>query len=92
MKKFLPLIIRFSVLVVLILFIIIITILKVNPDICEAFMRGPGRAYAYVMSKITSIVGFSLTELAYILLFIGVIYLLFLTFINDLILESNGCP
>ena len=82
MKKYLPLIIRFIVLVVLILFIVLITILKTNPDICEAFMRGPGRAYALVMSKLSSIVGFSLTEFFYILLFLGVIYLLVLTFKN----------
>ena len=82
MKKYLPLIIRFAILVVLIIFIVLITILKANPDLCEAFMRGPGRAYALVMSKLSSIVGFSLTELAYILLFIGVIYLLVLTIKN----------
>ena len=82
MKKYLPLIIRFAILVVLIVFIVLITILKANPDLCEAFMRGPGRAYALVMSKLSSIVGFSITEFAYILLFIGVIYLLVLTLKN----------
>ena len=82
MKKYLPLIIRFAILVVLIIFIVLITILKANPDLCEVFMRGPGRAYALVMSKLSSIVGFSITELAYILLFIGVIYLLVLTIKN----------
>ena len=35
-------------------------------------MRGPGRTYAYVMSKVSSIVFFSLTEFMYICLFVGV--------------------
>ena len=81
MKKDLPLIIRIILMMVLISFIVAITILKTNSDICEAFMRGPGRTYAFVMSKISAIAPFSLTELFYILLFLGVGYLLVMTII-----------
>ncbi len=79
MKKFIPLFVRIGLAILMIAFIVVITLLKANPDICESFMRGPGRTYALVMSKISAIVPFSLTELCYICLFIGVIYLLVLT-------------
>ena len=79
MKKFIPLFVRIGLAILMVAFIVIITLLKANPDICESFMRGPGRVYALIMSKISAIVPFSLTEFCYICLFIGVIYLLVLT-------------
>ena len=81
MKKCIPLLVRISILIALVVFIITISILKASPTICEAFTRGPGRVYALIMSKISSIVPFSLTEFMYMALFIGVGILLVKTII-----------
>ena len=76
MKKFLRLIIRGAVLTFLIALLLTLHGLKNNPDTCEAMTRGFSRFYGSIVSKITSIVPFSLTELSFVILGGGVIALL----------------
>ena len=82
MKKFLPLIIRGAVLTFLVIVLIVLSILKNNPDVCEAMTRGFSRAYGLVMSKITGWIPFSVTELTFITMFLGIIALLVFGIIN----------
>ena len=76
MKKYVPLEIRGTILAFLIVLLFTLDWLKENPNICEAISRTFARAYGSVMSKITSVIPFSLTELAFVLLAAGVIALL----------------
>ena len=76
MKKYLSTIIRAGMLFILIVLLIVLSILKNNPEICEAMTRGFSRMTNGVMSAITSWVPFSLTELLFVLLVAGIIFLL----------------
>lgn len=82
MKKYLPLIIRAGVLLTLIVLLIVLSILKNDPAICEAMTRGFARFYGSTNSKITSIIPFSLTELMFVTLAIGVVTLLVFSIIS----------
>ena len=76
MKKYLRLIIRGAILTFLVILLITLKALKNNPDICEAMTRGMARFYSDVMSRITSWVPFSLTELSFVTLGAGIIALI----------------
>ena len=82
MKKFLPLIIRGAILLTLVILLIVLSILKNDPEVCEAMTRGFARVYGLVNSKITSIIPFSLTELMFVTLAIGVVTLLVFSIIS----------
>ena len=75
MKKFFIIYVRGAVLVTLAALLITFSSLKNNPAVCEAMTRGFSRFYGAVMSKITSWVPFSLTELSFITLGAGIIAL-----------------
>ena len=75
MKKYLTIIVRGAVLITLAALLITFSSLKNNPNICEGMSRTFARTYGEVMSKITSWVPFSLTELSFITLSAGVIAL-----------------
>ena len=76
MKKYLPTIIRGAVLTFLVILLTVLSILKNNPDICEAMTRGFARSYGAFMSKLTGWLPFSLTELSFITLVAGIIALI----------------
>ena len=76
MKKHLSSIIRLGILLLLIILLIILSILKNNPEICEAMTRGFSRYYGAFFSKISGVIPFSLTELSFVLLVAGIIALL----------------
>ena len=76
MKKFLRIIIRGIVLTFLVALLITFNSLKNNPAICELMSKTFSRWYGSVVSKITSPVPFSLTELSFVILGSGVIALL----------------
>ena len=76
MKKHLSSIIRLGILVILIILLIILSILKNDPEICEAMTRGFSRNYGAFFSKISGVIPFSLTELSFVLLVAGIIALL----------------
>lgn len=82
MKKFLPSIIRGSILLILIILLIILSALKNNPEVCEAMTRGFSRTYGAFISKISGVVPFSLTELSFVLLVAGIIALLVFAIIS----------
>ena len=71
--------------VCIVITLVVLTVLKNNPDIAEAMTRGPARWYGFVISKVTGLVTFiSFTELLFVGLFsIGV--LLLVLFIIDLV-------
>ena len=79
MKKYLSLIIRAAILLFLIILLIVLSILKNFPDVCEAMTRGYSRGVNGVSSVITSVFPFSLTELFFLLLVVGIIILVILT-------------
>ena len=76
MKKFLRIIIRGIVLTFLVALLITFNSLKNNPAICELMSKTFSRWYGSLVSKITSPVPFSLTELSFVILGSGVIALL----------------
>lgn len=76
MKKFLRIIIRGIVLTFLVALLITFNLLKNNPAICELMSKTFSRWYGSLVSKITSPVPFSLTELSFVILGSGVIALL----------------
>ena len=82
MKKYLPTIIRGAVLAFLVILLIVLSILKNNPEICEAMTRGFSRWYGNFVSKLTSWVPFSLTELSFITLVAGIVALTFFAIIG----------
>ena len=82
MKKFWPLIRRTICIILLIAFIVTFAILKKYPDICEAITRGPSRIYTLVVSKLTAIVPFSLTEVTYVAIAAIIVTLLVLLIIG----------
>lgn len=76
MKKLLKLFVRLAIIVLLVVSLLIILSLEKNPETCEQMSRGFARNYTMIMSKITSVVPFSLTELSFVILGISVILLL----------------
>ena len=76
MKKFLRIFIRGTILTFLIVLLITFNSLKNNPNICEVMTRGFSRWYVSLVSKITSVVPFSLTELSFVTLGAGIIALI----------------
>ena len=75
MKKYLSLIIRASILLFLIILLIVLSILKNDPQICEAMTRGYSRGVNGVMANITGWIPFSLTEIIFVLLVAGITFL-----------------
>ena len=76
MKKYLSLIIRAAILTFLVILLIVLSILKNNPEVCEAMTRGYSRGVNYVASVLTGFIPFSLTEIFFVLLVAGIIFLL----------------
>lgn len=76
MKKHLNLIIRLAVLLFLIISLVVLSILKNNVEICEAFTRGFSRFLGSISSALFSWIPFSMTEISFILLFLGILFLL----------------
>ena len=84
-KKALPLIIKGSIFLLVLILFFILLIIKNNPDAAEWFSRTVARAYGATVSGISSILPFvSLMELFFLALFGGVITLL-VFFIIDLV-------
>ena len=75
MKKYLRIYFRGLVLTFLVALLITLSALKNNPNICEAMTTGFARSYGSFISRITSVIPFSLTELSFVTLGAGVIAL-----------------
>lgn len=83
--KFIPLIVKGSIILGLLLIFLILVLLKKNPDIAEGMSRTIARGYGATVSGISSILPFvSLMELFFLALFGGIITLL-VFFIIDLV-------
>lgn len=86
MKKFRALIIKLLIIVIMVLTIVLIAVLKKNPDTAEAMTRGFSRGYIRVASIISGLIPFmSLTELLaiiYVITFIVLIVLAIRDFIK----------
>lgn len=79
MKKYVPLIVRCGIVLLLVVLLIVLSILKNNPEVCEAMSRGLSRFIVGVMGKGSEVASFSLTEVAFVLLAIGLVTLLVLS-------------
>ena len=79
MKKILVLIISGSIVLCSLAILIVFVNIRNNPDVCEAITRGFARFYGSFMSKIDSVIPFSMTELFFVLLAGGAIFLLIFT-------------
>ena len=79
MKKFKALIGKGIAIVLIAVTLIVLAVLKNNPDIAEAMTRGPARWYGFIVSKATYLFPFiSVTELLFVFLFfLGVLLLVF---------------
>ena len=85
MKRFLSIIIKALVIIVLVLTIVLIAVIKKNPEAAEAMTRGFSRGYIQVTSFISGLIPFvSLTELVVITIVIVSIVLIVLV-IRDLV-------
>ncbi len=85
MKRFLSIIIKALVIIVLVLTIVLIAVIKKNPEAAEAMTRGFSRGYIQVASFISGLIPFvSLTELVVIAIAIVSIILIVLV-IRDLV-------
>ena len=82
MKKYLSSFIRGGIILFLTLLLITLGILKSSPTICEAMTTGFSRFFNSISSKITSVIPFSLTELSFVLLALGIIALLVIAIIE----------
>ena len=82
MKKYLSTIIRGAIILFLVITLIVFAILKTNPTICEAWTRGFSRFIGLVSSKVTGWIPFSLTEISFVLLALGLIALLVIAIIE----------
>ena len=82
MKKYLSSFIRAGIIILLVISLIVFAILKNNPSICESMTRGISRFLNSISSAITSIIPFSLTEVSFVLLAIGIITLLVIAIIE----------
>ena len=83
MKRFRPLIIEAVVILLLVITLIVLVILKSNPEIAEAMTRGPARIYGFIAGAVSSAIPFvSLTELLFINLFLLTILLIGLFIFN----------
>ena len=76
MKKHLKTIIRGAIIILLIILLVVLAILKTNPGVCEAMTRGFSRFTGSIMSKISGVIPFSLTEVSFILMGLGILALL----------------
>ena len=80
MKRFLSIIIKALVIIVLVLTIVLIAVIKKNPEVAEAMARGFSRGYIQVASFISGLIPFvSLTELVVIAIAIVSIILIVLS-------------
>ena len=79
MKKYLPLIVRVGIVLLLVILLIILSILKNNVEVCEAMSRGFSRFLVSIMGKGAEVLSISLTEVSFILLAIGLVTLLVLS-------------
>ena len=82
MKKYLSTIIRGAIILLLVIALIVFAILKTNPAICEAWTRGFSRFIGLVSSTLTGWIPFSLTEISFIILALGLIALLVIAIIE----------
>ena len=83
MKKYLPLFIKFGIVVALVTTLVILMLLKSNPDIAEAMSRGPARVYGIVASAVSETVTFiSFTEILFLFLFLLGVLLIVLFIVN----------
>ena len=63
--------------------LIVLAVLKNNPDIAESMTRGPARWYGLVVSKVTGVIPFvSFTELLFVFLFFLAVLLLVLMIVD----------
>ena len=83
MKKFKALIGKAIALILIGVTLIVLVVLKNNPDIAEAMTRGPARWYGLVISRATYLVPFiSFTELLFVFLFFLAVLFLVLMIID----------
>ena len=68
MIKFIKLLVRIGIIILLVIGLVTLINLEKNPDICEKMTRGFARFNNMVASKISSVVPFSLTELSFVIL------------------------
>ena len=82
MKKFRSLIIKTAIALTLLAVLVVFINIRNNPDTCEAITRGFARFYGSFVSKVTSIIPFSLTEVFFVILGVIAILLLISAIIN----------
>ena len=87
MNKNRSLVIRIACVIVLITFVSLFAILKTSPTTCEAITKSISRFYTSIISKLSIIVPFSLTELAFVSLAVGLVFL-FIFLIKALIKKN----
>ena len=82
-KKLSAIIRKCIYIVILTIFLIVMAVLKKNPDICEGMMRGLARWYGKGASFLSGLIPFlSLTELTFVSLFLLLVLLIVLTIIS----------
>ena len=62
MKKYVPLIVRCGIVLLLVVLLIVLSILKNNQEVCEAMSRGLSRFIVGVMGKGSEVASFSLDD------------------------------
>ena len=83
MKKFKALIGKAIAIVLIAAVLIVLAVLKKNPDVAEGMTRGPARWYGFAVSKVTGLIPFvSFTELLFVFLFFLAVLLLVLAIID----------
>lgn len=79
MRKFIKLIVLGGLFLTLGIVLIVFVNIRNNPEVCESITRGFARFYGSFMSKIDAVIPFSMTELFFVSLGLGGIFLLVLT-------------
>ena len=82
MKKYLSSFVRAGIIFLLAIVLFTLGVLKSSPTICEAMTTGISRFFNSISSAITSVIPFSLTELSFVLLALGIIALLVIAIIE----------
>ena len=82
MKKLLSFFIRIGALFLLIGILYMVSLFKNNPEVCESITRGFSRFYGSIVTKLSSIVPISLTEIFFVSIVALGIVLLVLAIIN----------
>ena len=78
MKKLLHFFIRIGILFLLLGILIMVSLFKKNPEVCESLTRGISRFYGSIVTKVSGVVPFSLTEVFFVsIVGLGILLLIF---------------